>query len=106
MNHSAPAITEDFKDSAYWLDQRPLPKPNIQQLLQHTDIVIVGAGLSGMKTVLHLARAGCKVTVIEAARPAEFASSGNFGAIGLTIRLSFSTLAKQYGLEDAIRTYS
>ncbi|MFT5506244.1 MAG: glycine/D-amino acid oxidase-like deaminating enzyme [Gammaproteobacteria bacterium] len=101
-----PAITEGFKDHSYWLDQTPLPAGTMNELPTRTDVVIVGAGLSGIMTALHLARAGCGVTVIEAARPAEFASSRNFGAIGRTIRLGFSTLIKQYGLEDAIRIYT
>ena len=105
-NFSVPVVTENFKDSPYWLDQTCLPEGNIQELPKHTDIAIVGAGLSGMMIALHLARAGCNVIVIEAAQPAEFASSRNFGAIGRTIRLSFTALAKQYNLEDAIRIYS
>ena len=66
---------------------------------------MVGGGYSGLFTALTVARGGRSVTLIEAGRVGNFASTRNFGAIGRTIRVKFSDLARRDGIETAIRVY-
>ncbi|MEO8243824.1 MAG: FAD-dependent oxidoreductase [bacterium] len=47
--------------------------------MQH--VAIIGAGLTGATLAYRLTRAGCAVTVVEAAQPASAASGGSFGWI-------------------------
>jgi len=70
------------------------------------DVAIIGAGYSGLSAALTIARGGRSVAVLEADRPGEGASSRNGGAIGATLRFSFSKLAKMHGLETALRFYN
>lgn len=46
-------------------------------------IVVVGAGIVGLSAALHLLRAGCRVTLLDAAGPGEGASFGNGGLISV-----------------------
>lgn len=49
----------------------------------HHDVVVVGAGLTGLTTALMLAREGQGVAVVEAGDVAELASGGNTGKVSL-----------------------
>ena len=45
------------------------------------DVVVIGAGFTGLSTALHLARAGIDVAVVEAAEPGWGASGRNNGQV-------------------------
>lgn len=94
-----------LKSTPYWWEGAPLSRPVVETPLEPVDVAIVGGGLSGLFTALHLARGGLKVAVLEAEIFGLHASTRNFGAIGRTIRLSFSELAKRDGIEKAIRVF-
>jgi len=66
-----------------------------------TDILIVGAGYSGLSTGLHLAEKGYKVTIIEAARVGWGASGRNGGQIVNGLNASLQTIKKRYGADTA-----
>ena len=93
--------TANLKTTPYWWDQSPLPTPAPTPLPETTDVLVVGGGYSGLFTALTVARGGRQVTLLEAGKFGEFASTRNFGAVGRTIRLSFSSLLKRYGEEVA-----
>jgi gamma-glutamylputrescine oxidase len=72
---------------------------------EKADVVVMGAGLAGVSTALHLAKRGYKVIVLEA-RFAGYGASGRSG--GQTIfgmAASQKTLAAQVGREDARRLF-
>jgi glycine/D-amino acid oxidase-like deaminating enzyme len=99
------ALTEDFKNISFWRDRSP-PSPGEQSLpSERVDVVVIGAGYSGLFTALALARGGRSVLVLEADTAGEHASTKNFGAIGRTIRLSFSELREKYDLKTAVRIF-
>ena len=66
-----------------------------------TDVCIIGAGLTGLSAALHLARAGYKVTVLEAHRVGWGASGRNGGQVGTGQRLDQDYLEKHYGKANA-----
>lgn len=59
------------------------PGPQLPQLRgeQAADVVVIGAGFSGLSTALHLREAGVDVAVIEAAEPGWGASGRNNGQV-------------------------
>jgi len=69
------------------------------------DVVVVGAGFSGLSVALHLARAGRDVVVIDQDQPGFHASTQNAGAAGRTIRHKFTAVAKELGLPTAVRIF-
>ena len=88
----------------YWWESSPLVSSG-NPLPETADVAVVGGGLSGLFTALQLARGGLKVVVLEAEYFGNHASTRNFGAIGRTIRLSFSELVKRDGMEKAKRVF-
>lgn len=59
------------------------PIPTRSDAPRGADVVVVGAGLTGLVTALLLRRAGCSVTVLDAASPGALASGGNTGKLSL-----------------------
>jgi gamma-glutamylputrescine oxidase len=65
------------------------------------DILIVGAGYSGLSTGLHLVEKGYKVAIIEAARVGWGASGRNGGQLVNGLNASLQTIRKRYGVDTA-----
>lgn len=78
-------------------DAEPLP-------LREAATVVIGAGIVGLSTAYHLAKAGHDVVVLDAGRPNAMASGGNAGSLHVQL-LSFDFGAKaEAGGSPAART--
>ena len=66
-----------------------------------TDICIIGAGLTGISSALHLANKGLKITILEANRVGAGASGRNGGQLGIGMRKDQFFLEKKFGFERA-----
>src|SRR5205814_6814094 len=57
--------------------------PDLPELIgaQQTDVVVIGAGFTGLSTALHLREAGVDVAIVEAAEPGWGASGRNNGQV-------------------------
>lgn len=60
----------------------------------HYDVVVVGAGITGVATAYELARAGVSVAIVEAGEVGELASGGNTGKVSLLQGTVLSTLRR------------
>ena len=69
------------------------------------DVVIIGAGYTGLSAAHHLAQSGLRPIVLEANRPGWGASGRNGGVITAKFRISFPAIAAAYGREMARRMY-
>ncbi|MGE0313052.1 MAG: NAD(P)/FAD-dependent oxidoreductase [Lautropia sp.] len=73
-----------------------------------TDVAIVGAGYTGLSTALHLAEAGVRCCVLEAAEPGWGASGRNGGQVNPTLKYDPDEIVARFGttqgerLNDAI----
>ncbi len=65
------------------------------------DVCVVGAGFSGLTTALELARAGKRVTLLEASRVACGASGRNGGFVSNGFALGLGEIEKHVGYENA-----
>ena len=65
------------------------------------EVCVVGGGFSGLSTALHLAQAGHKVCLIEAARIGWGASGRNGGQVVNGLNASLATIGKRYGSDTA-----
>lgn len=90
----------------YWWDQgAPLPHLPERPPLR-TDVLVVGAGYTGLSAALTAAEAGASVAVVDAGVPGEGASTRNGGMVGAHPRLSFETVVARFGIETARGLYA
>ncbi|MFK5736404.1 FAD-binding oxidoreductase [Pseudomonas urmiensis] len=101
-----------FKQSAqhvasYYAQTYPAPiplRPTLQGPID-TEVLIIGAGFSGLHTALRLALAGKRVTLLEASRVAWAASGRNGGQALLGWSCDMPPLEKALGLERTRRLW-
>jgi len=68
---------------------------------QRADVLVVGAGFTGLSAALHLAEAGAKVCVLEAHEPGWGASGRNGGQVNPTLKQDPDELVRTYGAARA-----
>ena len=86
--------------SSLWLqDAAPLPSPGA--LPAHADIAIVGGGIAGIATALHVAQSGARVVVVEAGSVASRASGRNDGQLLLGLGEHYHRIHGQFGPDRA-----
>lgn len=67
------------------------------------DVVVVGAGFTGLSAALHLAKGGARVVVLEAMEPGWGASGRNGGQVIPGLRAEQSVVRKRLGNDTADR---
>ena len=92
-----------MKSDPFWWEDAGRPAgPQLQELPPETDVLIIGAGLTGLSAARTLARAGKAVLALDAMMPGEGASSRNGGMIGGGHRLAFETMRARFGHDTAL----
>jgi len=93
-------------ESNYWLTTSSMPSATAGNLPARVDVVIIGAGFTGLSAARALAKADATVAVLEANTIGWGASSRNGGMVLTGLKLSAETLAKHYGMELTRRMYA
>jgi glycine/D-amino acid oxidase-like deaminating enzyme len=89
-----------MKQQPYWWEAAPRNAQDAPQLPGQVDVLIVGAGFSGLCTALVLARAGKSVLVCETGCIGYGASTRNGGMLGPSFhKLGMAGLKARYGSE-------
>lgn len=99
---SAPPCVEGWSPRPFWWDAAPREADTAAALPGAADVLIVGAGFTGLSAALTLARAGRSVVVLDAGPPGHGASSRNGGMIGSGHRVPFEWLARTCGEAKAL----
>ena len=87
-----------IRSEPYWWEDVGAPaSPAEVPLPKQVDVLVIGAGLTGLSAALALARKGRSVLVLDAMAPGEGASSRNGGMTGGGHRLSIDQLTSQLG---------
>ncbi|MEM8776367.1 MAG: FAD-binding oxidoreductase [Pseudomonadota bacterium] len=79
----------------WWEAAEPIATADV--LPDRCDILVIGAGYTGLSAAIAAHDCGAKVTVVEAGIPGEGASSRNGGMFGAHPRLSWDKLASKFG---------
>jgi len=95
-----------LKLDSYWTDSAAAFEPAAGDLPSRADVVIVGAGFTGLSAARSLAQRGVDVVVLEACdRVAKEASGRNGGHVNNGLAVDYGAAADQYGIETARRWY-
>ena len=94
-------FTKDFKEQPYWWEQMPLTTMDDTSLPDNVDIVIVGAGYTGLNAAIQTARGGRKTLVLDAENAGWGASTRNGGQVSTSVKPSYDELKKKHGSEVA-----
>lgn len=100
------ALANDFEEKSYWWSAMMEPSDQAKvRFEQNADVVIVGAGVTGLNAALELARSGKSVSVFDAGAAGFGASSRNTGFLGRFLKRSLAELIALYGPEKAVELY-
>ena len=93
------------EDDPYWWIDAPLGSGTNGPLRSKADVVVIGSGYAGTSAARTLAAGGRDVVVLDRDRIGEGASTRNGGAVGETLRISFSEMLRKFGEAQALRYY-
>ncbi|WP_434055749.1 MAG: FAD-binding oxidoreductase [Roseibium sp.] len=94
-------FTDDYKTTPYWQDIAPQVELPEIRLPGEVDVLVVGAGYTGLNAALQTAREGLGTVVIDAEQPGWGCSMRNGGQLSTSLKPSFSALSKKYGRDLA-----
>lgn len=95
----------EYPDSWYAATARPLAPFAPLKGHHSADVVVIGAGYTGLSAALHLAEAGLSVRVLEAHRVGFGASGRNGGQLGSGQRMGQHDIERLMGPTDATRMW-
>ncbi len=88
---------ENWSDQSYWLDGLGPPPQTTGRLPAEADVIIVGAGYTGLNAAIECARAGKSTLVLDAADPGHGCSTRNGGQISTSIKPTLQKLVAKFG---------
>jgi glycine/D-amino acid oxidase-like deaminating enzyme len=96
-----------MKLRSYWLDTAdPAGDFRRRELPARADVAVIGAGLTGLSTALHLAKAGADVVLLESHTVGWGASGRNGGMATTGLAISYPKAVKRYGNDEASRMFT
>ena len=90
-------LTADYAARPYWLDDAPLPEAAPVPLPAAVDVLIVGAGYTGLTAARETALAGRSTLVLDAGPIGGGCSSRNGGQVAFSIKPSLALLGRRHG---------
>lgn len=98
-------FTPDFKPEPYWWHAGPILQQRAETapapLPREADLVIIGAGYTGLNAALQTSREGRSTLVLDAEAAGWGCSTRNGGQISQSVKPSFAALARQHGPQFA-----
>lgn len=94
-------LTDNFKDTTLWLDEVPPLKLPAVSLPDRVDVLVVGAGYTGLNAAIETARGGHSTLLIDAGAPGAGCSTRNGGQISTSIKPALAALTDRFGAERA-----
>ncbi len=92
----------ECKTKPYWWDDAPRPALPHLALPATVDVLVVGAGYTGLHAALQTARGGRSTLVVDAEEAGWGCSTRNGGQVSTSIKPGFDQLAKRHGEQLAL----
>lgn len=90
-------LSSDYRQSPLWWDDTPWPQLPEGPPPPEADVVVIGAGYTGLAAAWELRRRGREVVVVDQGRLGNGASSRNAGMAHAGLRPDLATLERRYG---------
>ncbi len=90
-------LSEGYREAPLWWDDATLPSVPETPLPKTADVVIVGAGFTGLTAAMRVAAHGKRVVIVDSGALGEGASGRNAGMIHAGVRRDLDTLERRYG---------
>jgi len=84
-----------------WMQNADMPPPASQPLPSRVDVLVIGAGYTGLSAARETAQAGRSTLVLDAGEIGTGCSSRNGGQVAYSIKPSFDSLKAKFGAEVA-----
>jgi glycine/D-amino acid oxidase-like deaminating enzyme len=86
-----------------WFENAPMPQLSVQTLPSRVDVLIVGAGYTGLSAARETAAAGRSTLVLDAGAMGAGCSGRNGGQVAYSIKPSLGSLTSKHGADLALR---
>jgi glycine/D-amino acid oxidase-like deaminating enzyme len=96
-------VSYEISVAPLWVDNAPMPELPAASLPERVDVLIVGAGYTGLSAARETARAGRSTLVLDAGAMGAGCSSRNGGQVAHSIKPSFRSLTGKHGRDRAFR---
>ena len=90
-------LAEGYRETPLWWDDTTFPSVPATPLPDRADVVVIGAGFTGLSAAMRLGAHGRHVVVVDGGALAEGASGRNAGMIHAGVRRDLETLERRYG---------
>jgi glycine/D-amino acid oxidase-like deaminating enzyme len=84
-----------------WMQNADMPPPASQSLPSRVDVLVIGAGYTGLSAARETAQAGRSTLVLDAGEIGAGCSSRNGGQVAYSIKPSFDSLRAKFGADVA-----
>ncbi|MES2976859.1 MAG: FAD-binding oxidoreductase [Pseudomonadota bacterium] len=101
MKSDSADLLAGYKLSPYWWDDVPRPTLDEVRLPEAVDVVVIGAGYTGLHAALQTARGGRSTLVFDGEDAGWGCSSRNGGQVSTSIKPSYDLLANRHGPKRA-----
>jgi glycine/D-amino acid oxidase-like deaminating enzyme len=99
------SLAPDYQPSPYWLDDVSLPADAPGPLPADVDVLVVGAGYTGLSAAAETARAGRSTLVLDSGPIGGGCSSRNGGQVAFSIKPELEDLTRRHGARVAQGIY-
>jgi glycine/D-amino acid oxidase-like deaminating enzyme len=86
-----------------WMENAAMPPPSTAAVPARVDVLVIGAGYTGLAAARETAAAGRSTLVLDAGAIGTGCSSRNGGQVAYSIKPSFNTLSAKFGADRALR---
>jgi len=94
-------MTNKVSITPLWMQNADMPPPSSQPLPSRVDVLVIGAGYTGLSAARETAQAGRSTLVLDAGEMGAGCSSRNGGQVAYSIKPSFHTLKAKFGADSA-----
>jgi glycine/D-amino acid oxidase-like deaminating enzyme len=84
-----------------WMQSAAMPPPSAQPLPGRVDVLVIGAGYTGLSAARETAAAGRNTLVLDAGAVGAGCSGRNGGQVAYSIKPSFDSLKSKFGADRA-----